>query len=58
MGNTIRRCNMFQAARKHLDKARRHLNTAIALKGFSRKAMMDQLRLAETQLVMAELFIK
>lgn len=49
---------MFQAARIHMDKARRHLRTAKALKGFNEEAMRDYISLAEEQLMLVELYIK
>jgi hypothetical protein len=49
---------MFQAAKIHMDKARRYLLTAKALKGFNKDAMRDYIGLAEEQLMLVELYIK
>ena len=49
---------MFKAAKIHMARARRFVTTAKALKGFSRKSMIEYLELAEQQLVMVELYIK
>jgi len=49
---------MFIAARKHIDAAKKHIATARALVGFSKQATREYLKLAEVQLIMAELYTK
>ncbi len=53
-----RRCNMFQAARKNIDQARKYIATARAYKRMFPKVCIEYLAAAERQLIMAELYIK
>ena len=49
---------MFSAAKASIDQARKYIETARALTGFSKSAKAEYLKLAEQQILMAELYIK
>ena len=49
---------MFTAAKLAIEEARKLVKTAKALKGFSKSAMREYIKKAETKLTMAELYIK
>ncbi len=49
---------MFVAAEMCLKQARNLIAGAKVLKDFSRKEMLEYLEMAETKLIMAELYIK
>lgn len=49
---------MFQAAITHIEQARRYIATAKAHKRAFPKICAEYLRAAETQLIMAELYVK
>ena len=49
---------MFSAAKASIDQARKYIDTARALVGFSKRAKLEYLKLAEQKLLMAELYVK
>jgi len=49
---------MFSAAKASIDQARKYIETARALTGFSKSAKLEYLELAEQKLLMAELYVK